>query len=161
MSYRFPATGTCTNCEPPIPTVVREKDTFYNVSSIKPHPDSHFCILTLKESIEQFSESVQPLCLPVINGAQKDAITGTVLGFGYNKDFPDFVKRIANERKLKERKMERRKMYVLSSAKCVNRFQLPSWAIRRKTTVESGSMREFFWLERYQSASENSKAYLI
>ena len=160
MSYRFPATGTCTDCDPPIPTTVREKDTFYDVSFIKPHPDSHFCILTLKESIEQFSESVQPLCLPEINGAQKDTITGTVLGFGYKKDFPDFVKRIAGERKLQERKMQRYRMNVLSSAKCVNSLKIPSWALKRKTSVESGAFREFFWLERYQFVSENSKTFL-
>ena len=152
MSYRFPATGTCTDCEPEIPTIVIEKDTFYNVSSINPHPDSHFCILTLKESIEEFSESVQPLCLPEINGngEQKDAIRGTVLGFGYNKDFPDYVKRIVKEEKmLKERQMVRHDMIVISSAKCVDRFTLPFWAFQRKTTVEIGSNREFFWIERY------------
>ena len=84
-------------------------------------------------------------------------IISSFVNYGFNTIG---VKRIAEERKLKERKMERRKMYVLSSAKCVNRFQLPSWAIRRKTTVQSG-MREFFWLERYQSASEHFKAFLI
>ena len=152
MSYRFPATGTCVDCEPSIPTFVREKDTFYNVSSIKPHPDSHFCILTLKESIEQFSESVQPLCLPEINGEQKDDIRGTVLGFGYKKDFPDYVKRLVKEKKLKERQMVRHDMNVISSAKCVNRFTLPYWAFQRKTTVvgTGSSNREFFWIERYR-----------
>ena len=46
--------------------------------------------------------------------------------------------------------MVRHDMNVISSAKCVNRFTLPYWAFQRKTTVEIGSNREFFWIERYR-----------
>ena len=112
VSFRFPKIGQCTvthvnDCEDRVPLGVYEKNS----------PDTHFSILTLKESVE-FSENLHPLCLPEIDGSQKDEFRGTVLGFGYNKDFQKYLVGIAKKGILKERQMKRRKLNVMSSTKC-------------------------------------------
>ena len=122
VSFRFPKIGQCTvthlnDCKSRVPLGVFEHDIFLDVDTIKFSPDTHFSILTLKESVE-FSENLHPLCLPEINGNQKDAFKGTVLGFGYNQDFQEYLVRIAKKGILKERQMKRRKLNVMSSTKC-------------------------------------------
>ena len=119
VSFRLPKIVQCTrpDCKDRIPLQVYEKDIFLDVDTIKFSPDTHFSILTLKESVE-FSENLHPLCLPEIDGSQKDEFRGTVLGFGYNKDFQKYLVGIAKKGILKERQMKRRKLNVMSSTKC-------------------------------------------
>ena len=151
VSFKIPAISKCLTCD--IPTAVFEKDTFFNVSSIKPSPDTNFCILTLEESVD-FTETMQPLCLPQIDSDQKDTLTGTVLGFGYDKLIPSQVKTNAKLGILRERTMERSKITVKSSTECVKSLALQSWALKKKLTVQTPSgtnlvwWQEFFWLEK-------------
>ena len=150
VSFKIPAISKCLTCD--IPTAVFEKDTFFNVSSIIPSPDTNFCILTLKESVD-FTETMQPLCLPEIDSDQKDRITGTVLGFGYDNLFPSVVKNNVKTGILKERKMERSEITVYSSTECAKLLALDSWALKKKLIVETGTTlawwQEYLWLERY------------
>ena len=171
VSFRFPKIGQCTvthvnDCEDRVPLGVYEKDIFLDVDTIKNSPDTHFSILTLKESVE-FSENLHPLCLPEIDGRQKDAFKGTVLGFGYNQDFQEYLVRIAKKGILKERQMKRAKLNVISSTKfrdtIIQGIQVPNlvpndgvyllyrykdWSFPAKQ-YKHRPKKELFWFLRY------------
>ena len=171
VSFRLPKIGQCTvthlnDCEDRVPLGVYEKDIFLDVDTIKFSPDTHFSILTLKESVE-FSENLHPLCLPEINGNQKDAFKGTVLGFGYNQDFQEYLVRIAKKGILKERQMKRRKLNVISSTKfrdtVTQAVQSPSgnvffrykdWSFPSKK-FKNLHQKETFWFLRYATINSH------
>ena len=177
VSFRFPKIGQCTvthvnDCKSRVPLGVFEHDIFLDVETIKLSPDTHFSILTLKESVE-FSENLHPLCLPEINGNQKDAFKGTVLGFGYNQDFQEYLVRIAKKGILKERQMKRRKLNVISSTKfrdtIIQGIQVPNlvpndgvyllykykdWSFPAKQ-FKHRDKKELFWFLRYATINSH------
>ena len=135
---------------------ISEKDTFLDVSTIKLNPDSHFCILTLKEKVD-FNTEIGPLCLPEINNIDYDELRqGTIFGFGYKKDFQDHVKKIAKQRIMKERSMEDRSVEyshsilgnrVFDAKWCRNLYG--SWSLKKKKYGETGNWW-YFWMEKYE-----------
>ena len=177
VSFRFPKIGQCTvtnlnDCKSRVPLGVFEHDIFLDVETIKLSPDTHFSILTLKESVE-FSENLHPLCLPEIDGSQKDAFKGTVLGFGYNQDFQEYLVRIAKKGILKERQMKRRKLNVISSTKfrdtIIQGIQVPNlvpndgvyllyrykdWSFPAKQ-FKHRDQKELFWFLRYATINSH------
>ena len=144
VSYRYPNVEG-TGIEAPLK--VSEKDEFVDVITIKLSPDSHFCILTLKQYIQfglhPLGIRMTPLCLPEINNQHDEEFQGTILGFGYNENFPGYVKGIAKEGKMKERPMKKLSFQIMSSSKCKDEFG--HWYLARK----SGQMGvEHFWMEK-------------
>ena len=134
---------------------ISEKDTFLDVSSIKLNPDSHFCILTLKEKVE-FNTQIGPLCLPEINNIDYDELwQGTIFGFGYKKDFQDHVKGIAHQRTMKERSMQDHSVKhssilgnrVFDAEWCRDLYG--SWSLKKKKYGETGNWW-YFWMEKYK-----------
>ena len=138
------------------PSDVNEKDQYFDVAKIKPSPDSHFCILTLEQSVE-LVPNVGPLCLPEINKPQT-VFEGTVLGLGYNEGFQDEVKSWPTKTTngiMEERRMTKRSMQIYTNCKASGVVAHNQWALKRKwidndhdqTTPDE---MEYFWIERYE-----------
>ena len=155
VSYRQPEVVPNFVNKPPIPDV-REKDQYFDVAKIKPSPDSHFCILTLEQSVE-LVPNVGPLCLPEINKPQT-VFEGTVLGLGYNEGFQDEVKswpRKTTSGRREERRMTKHSMQLYTNCKAVGGGAHNTWALKRKWIDNDNDQTtpdemEYFWIERYE-----------
>ena len=126
VSYKVPGSADLEEDES---IDVWEKDTVRDVDGIKMSPDTHFCILTLSNSVKfglnQFGRKIAPLCLPEINNKHYDEeFKGTVLGLGYTKGFPKEARATwKTQKKLRERVMVKKQDLVMqSSSSCKKDF---------------------------------------
>ena len=147
-SYKFPGSKDLEEDES---IDVWERDTVRDVDGIKMSPDTHFCILTLSNSVKfglnEFGRKIAPLCLPEINNKHYDEeFKGTVLGLGYTKGFPNEARTTwSSQRKLRERKMVKQELVMQSSSSCKKDFTV--WYLQRKWLPENQNF-EYFWLEK-------------
>ena len=138
-------------------TIMNKENALYlDVAMLKISDDSHFCIVTLKKYVE-FSTEIAPLCLPEINHHKYEgSVEGTILGFGYNKDFPDTMKSLATQSRFKERLIAERTYDIFNATQCVNEYGKwvddnnnwrKKWAFKRKGFVSWKDVPGYVWLE--------------
>ena len=149
VSYKIPGSKGLGTTKP---IDIRERDTVRDVDGIKMSPDTHFCILTLSNSVKfglnEFGRKIAPLCLPEINNKHYDEeFKGTVLGLGYTKGFPKEARATwKTQKKLRERVMVKKQDLVMqSSSSCKKDFTV--WYLQRKWLPENQNF-EYFWLEK-------------
>ena len=137
------------------PPDVREKDQYFDVSTIKYKSDSHICILTLERSFEfGITSNVAALCLPDIKNPQSTWFQGTVLGLGYNKGFQDEVKTWTTNGRMEERTMQKHLFNIVNSTKCkaLGDPNYSQWPLSRKWVDHDNDqttpdVMEYFWLQ--------------
>ena len=149
VSYKIPGSRGLGTTKP---IDIWERDTVRDVDGMKMSQDSHFCILTLSNSVKfgmnEFGRKIAPLCLPEINNKHYDEeFKGTVFGLGYTKGFPKEARATwKTQKKLRERVMVKKQDLVMqSSSSCKNDFTV--WYLQRKWLPENQNF-EYFWLEK-------------
>ena len=149
VSYKIPGSRGLGTTKP---IDIWERDTVRDVDGMKMSQDSHFCILTLSNSVKfgmnEFGRKIAPLCLPEINNKHYDEeFKGAVLGLGYTKGFPKEARATwKTQKKLRERVMVKKQDLVMqSSSSCKNDFTV--WYLQRKWLPENQNF-EYFWLEK-------------
>ena len=149
VSYKIPGSRGLGTTKP---IDIWERDTVRDVDGMKMSQDSHFCILTLSNSVKfgmnEFGRKIAPLCLPEINNKHYDEeFKGTVLGLGYTKGFPKEARATwKTQKKLRERVMVKKQDLVMqSSSSCKKDFTV--WYLQRKWLPENQNF-EYFWLEK-------------
>ena len=149
VSYKIPGSKGLGTTKP---IDIWERDIVRDVDGIKMSPDTHFCILTLSNSVKfglnEFGRKIAPLCLPEINNKHYDEeFKGTVLGLGYTKGFPKEARATwKTQKKLRERVMVKKQDLVMqSSSSCKKDFTV--WYLQRKWLPENQNF-EYFWLEK-------------
>ena len=149
VSYKIPGSRGLGTTKP---IDIWERDTVRDVDGMKMSQDSHFCILTLSNSVKfgmnEFGRNIAPLCLPEINNKHYDEeFKGTVFGLGYTKGFPKEARATwKTQKKLRERVMVKKQDLVMqSSSLCKKDFTV--WYLQRKWLPENQNF-EYFWLEK-------------
>ena len=138
--------------------LLKENQLYKDVVNYKIDDDSHFCIVILKDYVH-FNADVGPLCVPEINNIQyESSVLGTILGFGYNEDFPDTMKYLAAQNILKERGIAEHFYEVLNATQCVDEFGhwfdsdnnwRKKWAFKRKGLVSWKDVPGYVWMEKF------------
>ena len=135
--------------------VIKENHVYMDIVTIKTREDSHICILTLKYYLN-FNADVAPLCLPEINREKYESVDGTILGFGYKSDFPDTMKSLANDQKLKERLIAEHDYEFFNSTQCVDKYGKwhdgtvwrRKWAFKKKGKLSWINQQGYVFLEK-------------
>ena len=98
----------------------KENYKYHEVTDLKMHSEDHFAVLTLKSSVI-FDPSVGPLCLPKIN--RGDTIDGRILGFGYKKNYGEWLKDLAKTNgMINERLIANQQFQFVNSTLCKEMF---------------------------------------
>ena len=149
VSYKIPGSRGLGHTKP---IDIWERDTVRDVDGMTMSPDTHFCILTLSNSVKfglnEFGRKIAPLCLPEINNKHYDEeFKGTMLGLGYTEGFSNEARTTWRlQRKLRERLMVKKQDLVMqSSSSCKKDFTV--WYLQRKWLPENQNF-EYFWLEK-------------
>ena len=129
----------------------KENSRYHEVANIKIHNENHFAILTLKSSII-FDLSVGPLCLPKIN--RGDTIDGRILGFGYKKNYGEWLKTLAKMHgMINERLITDQPFQFVNSTLCVERFgkahtnflKKKNWFLSKGPLLQNWRIPEDYW----------------
>ena len=148
VSYKIPGSRGLGTTKP---IDIWERDTVRDVDGMKMSQDSHFCILTLSNSVKfgmnEFGRKIAPLCLPEINNKHYDEeFKGTVFSLGYTEGFPKEARATwKTQKKLRERELVKQELVMQSSSSCKNDFTV--WYLQRKWLPENQNF-EYFWLEK-------------